>query len=202
MMENLSIKTTLSAMTLVATFTLTGCDQVSHDNEQVEQESEFEQPATTANQDNSTEIIKAQDTQNLSHGNMLNIARDIAKLQLETDDYLVLLKQSQSSLEQAIQDQNVQQLQNTTGELKQELYGLHDTLLSLNLKSNEVDQIRQSLLTANQQLLSMPLLHGQLDIAQLDFAKIEKQFNTIQMDMVKLATLVLGKQASSENANT
>lgn len=202
MMENQSIKAILSAVTLAATFTLTGCDQVPHDNEQVEQESEFEQPATTANQDNSTEMIKAQDTQNLSRGNMLNIARDIAKLQLETDDYVVLLKQSQSSLEQAIQDQNVQQLQNTTGELKQELHGLHDTLLSLNLKSNEVDQIRQSLLTANQQLLSMPLLHGQLDIAQLDFAKIEKQFNTIQMDMVKLATLVLGKQASSENANT
>ena len=147
-------------------------------------------------------MIKAQDTQNLSRGNMLNIARDIAKLQLETDDYVALLKQSQSSLEQAIQEQNVQQLQNTTGELKQELHGLHDTLLSLNLKSNEVDQIRQSLLTANQQLLSMPLLHGQLDIAQLDFAKIEKQFNAIPMDMVKLATLVLGKQASSENANT
>jgi hypothetical protein len=202
MMENHSIKAILSAMTLVAAFTLTGCDQVPHDNEQVEQESEFEQPATTANQDNSTEMIKAQDTQNLSRGNMLNIARDIAKLQLETDDYVALLKQSQSSLEQAIQDKNVQQLQNTTGELKQELHGLHDTLLSLNLKSNEVDQIRQSLLTANQQLLSMPLLHGQLDIAQLDFAKIEKQFNAIQMDMVKLATLVLTKQTHSENTNT
>ncbi|MGL5405069.1 MAG: hypothetical protein ACRC9I_15270, partial [Acinetobacter sp.] len=135
--------------------------------------------------------------ENLSNGNMLNIARDIAKLQLETDDYVALLKQSQSSLEQAIQEQNVQQLQNTTGELKQELHGLHDTLLSLNLKSNEVDQIRQSLLTANQQLLSMPLLHGQLDIAQLDFAKIEKQFNAIQMDMVKLATLVLGNKDDS-----
>lgn len=197
MMENLSIKAILSAVTLVTAFTLTGCDQVPHDNQQVEQESEFEQPATTVNEDNSIEMIKAQDTQNLSHGDMLNIARDIAKLQLETDDYVTLLKQSQSSLEQAIQDQNVQQLQNTTGELKQELHGLHDTLLSLNLKSNEVDQIRQSLLTANQQLLSMPLLHGQLDITQLDFAKIEKQFNTIQMDMVKLATLVLGNKDDS-----
>jgi hypothetical protein len=107
MMENQSIKAILSAMTLVAAFTLTGCDQVPHDNQQVEQESEFEQPATTANQDNSTEMIKAQDTQNLSRGNMLNIARDIAKLQLETDDYVALLKQSQSSLEQAIQEQNV-----------------------------------------------------------------------------------------------
>ena len=184
-------------MTLAAAFTLTGCDQVPHDHQQVEQESEFEQPATIANQDNSTEMIKAQDTQNLSRGNMLNIALDIAKLQLETDDYVALLKQSQSSLGQAIRDQNVQQLQNTTGELKQELYGLHDTLLSLNLKSDEVDQIRQSLLTANQQLLSMPLLHGQLDIAQLDFAKIEKQFNAIQMDMVKLATLVLGNKDDS-----
>jgi len=197
MMENQSIKAILSAMTLAAAFTLTGCDQVPHDHQQVEQESEFEQPATTANQDNSTEMIKAQDTQNLSRGNMLNIARDIAKLQLETDDYVALLKQSQSSLGQAIRDQNVQQLQNTTGELKQELHGLHDTLLSLNLKSDEVDQIRQSLLTANQQLLSMPLLHGQLDIAQLDFAKIEKQFNAIQMDMVKLATLVLGNKDDS-----
>lgn len=197
MMENQSIKAILSAMTLAAAFTLTGCDQVPHDHQQVEQESEFEQPATIANQDNSTEMIKAQDTQNLSRGNMLNIALDIAKLQLETDDYVALLKQSRSSLGQAIRDQNVQQLQNTTGELKQELYGLHDTLLSLNLKSDEVDQIRQSLLTANQQLLSIPLLHGQLDIAQLDFAKIEKQFNAIQMDMVKLATLVLGNKDDS-----
>lgn len=197
MMENQSIKAILSAMTLAAAFTLTGCDQVPRDHQQVEQESKFEQPATTANQDNSTEMIKAQDTQNLSRGNMLNIARDIAKLQLETDDYVALLKQSQSSLGQAIRDQNVQQLQNTTGELKQELYGLHETLLSLNLKSDEVDQIRQSLLTANQQLLSIPLLHGQVDIAQLDFAKIEKQFNAIQMDMVKLATLVLGNKDDS-----
>lgn len=197
MMDNQSIKAILSAMTLAAAFTLTGCDQVPHDHQQVEQESEFERPATTANQDNSTEMIKAQDTQNLSRGNMLNIARDIAKLQLETDDYVALLKQSQSSLEQAIQEQNVQQLQHTTGELKQELHGLHDTLLSINLKSDEVDQIRQSLLTANQQLLSMPLLHGQLDIAQLDFAKIEKQFNAIQMDMVKLTTLVLGNKDDS-----
>lgn len=43
----------------------------------------------------------------------------------------------------------------------------------------------------------MPLLHGQLDIAQLDFAKIEKQFNAIQMDMVKLAILVLGNKDDS-----
>jgi CHAT domain-containing protein len=115
----------------------------------------------------------------------------------ETDDYVTLLKQSQSNLEQAIQDKNVQQLQSTRGEVNQELHKLHDALLSLNLKSDEVDQIRQNLLAANQQLLNMPLLHGQTDLSKIDFAKIEKQFNSIQMDMVKLATLVLGDKTDS-----
>ena len=198
MMENLSIKATLSTITLLAaSFLLTACNQTPPENSYLEKNSEFEQPSVRDGEKEMMSKATISEEENLSNGNMLNIARDIAKLQLETDDYVALLKQSQSSLEQAIQERNVQQLQNTTGELKQELYGLHDTLLSLNLKSDEVDQIRQSLLTANQQLLSMPLLHGQLDIAQLDFAKIEKQFNTIQMDMVKLATLVLGDKDDS-----
>lgn len=196
MMEHFSIKAILSVTTLVSLLTLAGCDQVPHDNEQAEQNTEIEQSNTTSeNIERDTSI--AQDTQNLSRGNMLNIARDIAKLQIETDDYVSLLKQSQSNLEQAIQDKNVQQLQSTTGELNQELHKLHDALLSLNLKSNEVDQIRQNLLAANQQLLNMPLLHGQTDFSKIDFAKIEKQFNSIQMDMVKLATLVLGDKADS-----
>lgn len=196
MMEHFSIKAILSVTTLVSLLTLAGCDQVPHDNEQAEQNTEIEQSNTTSeNIERDTSI--AQDTQNLSRGNMLNIARDIAKLQIETDDYVTLLKQSQSNLEQAIQDKNVQQLQSTTGELNQELHKLHDALLSLNLKSDEVDQIRQNLLAANQQLLNMPLLHGQTDLSKIDFAKIEKQFNTIQMDMVKLATLVLGDKTDS-----
>lgn len=131
MMDKFSIKALLSSMTLLSAFALTGCDQApqeDHTNIQSEQATE---------QNMSDEIIQsssAQDTQNLSKGNMLNIARDIAKLQLETDDYIALLKQSQNSLEQAIQNKNVQQLKATSGDLNQELHGLHDTLLSLNLK--------------------------------------------------------------------
>ncbi|MCH7315672.1 hypothetical protein [Acinetobacter sp. ANC 3882] len=197
MMENFSIKAILSASAFATALTLTGCDQTPQDNEQAEQTTELEQ-STTASEDQQADTTTVQETQNLSRGNMLNIARDIAKLQIETDDYVTLLKQSQTNLEQAIQDKNVQTLQSTTTALSQELNGLHDALLSLNLKSTEVDQIRQSLLAANQQLLNMPLLHGQTDLSKIDFAKIEKQFNTIQMDMVKLATLVLGNKAESE----
>lgn len=196
MMEKFSIKAILFASTLATAFILAGCDQTPQGNEGAESTAGIEQNLPQA-EDEQVEVEAAQDTQNLSRGNMFNIARDIAKLQIETGDYVTLLKQSQSNLEQAIQDKNVQQLQSTTGELNQELYKLHDALLSLNLKSNEVDQIRQSLLAANQQLLNMPLLHGQTDLSKIDFAKIEKQFNTIQMDMVKLAPLVLGDKADS-----
>ena len=195
-MEKFSIKAILFASTLATAFILAGCDQTPQGNEGAESTAGIEQNLTQA-EDEQVEAEAAQDTQNLSRGNMFNIARDIAKLQIETGDYVTLLKQSQSNLEQAIQDKNVQQLQSTTGELNQELHKLHDALLSLNLKSNEVDQIRQNLLAANQQLLNMPLLHGQTDFSKIDFAKIEKQFNTIQMDMVKLATLVLGDKADS-----
>lgn len=197
MMDKFSIKALLSSITLLSAFALTGCDQApqeDHTNIQSEQAIE---------QNMSDEIIQsssAQDTQNLSKGNMLNIARDIAKLQLETDDYIALLKQSQNSLEQAIQNKNVQQLKATSGDLNQELHGLHDTLLSLNLKSNEIDQIRQNLLVANQQLLNMPLLHGQFDLAKINFEQIEKQLNTIQMDMVKLASLVLKSTNNTQNS--
>ncbi|KXZ68013.1 hypothetical protein [Acinetobacter venetianus] len=197
MMDKFSIKAFLSSMTLLSAFSLTGCDQApqeDHTNIQSEQATE---------QNMSDEIIQsssAQGTQNLSKGNMLNIARDIAKLQLETDDYIALLKQSQNSLEQAIQNKNVQQLKATSGDLNQELHGLHDTLLSLNLKSNEIDQIRQNLLVANQQLLNMPLLHGQFDLAKINFEQIEKQLNTIQMDMVKLASLVLKSTNNTQNS--
>ncbi|ENU28615.1 hypothetical protein [Acinetobacter modestus] len=200
MMENLSIKATLSTITLLAaSFLLTACDQTPPENSYLEKNSEFEQPSARDGEKEMMSKTTISEEENLSNGNMLNIARDIAKLQFETDDYVTLLKQSQNSLEQAIQDKNTRQLQHAAGDLKQELHGLHDTLLSLNLKSHEVNQIRQSLLSANQQLLTMPLLHGQTDLSKIDFAKIEKQFNTIQMNMVKLASLVLNNSTVSNN---
>lgn len=44
--------------------------------------------------------------------------------------------------------------------LKAQLEGLNQALLGLDIRSQEVENIRQSLLQANQQALSMPLLNG------------------------------------------
>ena len=73
--------------------------------------------------------------------------------------------------------------------LKAQLEGLNQALLGLDIRSQEVENIRQSLLQANQQALSMPLLNGKLE--QINFDQIEKQLNTIQMDMVKLAAMIM-----------
>ncbi|MDR7018032.1 hypothetical protein [Acinetobacter sp. 3657] len=189
-MKNLAIKAIFSATVLVTAFAFVGCDQVPQENHQVaEPNTEFDSNISTDDANTTT----PQDIQKLSSGNLFNMVRDVAQLQLKTDDYTTLLKSSQNQLEQAIQEKNTQQLQNATADLKQNLHALHDTLQALQLKSHEVDQIRQSLLNANQQLLKMPILHGELDISQLDLEKIEQQFNRIQMDMLKLATLILGK---------
>jgi len=193
MMAKLSTKVILTAFTFATVFTFVGCEQTPQENEQNQQKTEIEKTITDSE---NTQTI-SEKVQNLSDGNMLNIAYDIAKLQIGTDNYITALKQSQLDLQQAIQDKNIQSLDSATNNLKQELNGLRDVLLSLNLKSGEVDQIRQSLLTANQQLLNMPLLQGQVDLSKIDFAQVEKQLNTIQMDMVKLATLLLGNNSDS-----
>ncbi len=57
--------------------------------------------------------------------------------------------------------------------LKAQLEGLNQALLGLDIRSQEVENIRQSLLQANQQALSMPLLNGKLE--QINFDQIEKQ---------------------------
>ncbi len=43
----------------------------------------------------------------------------------------------------------------------------------------------------------MPLLNGKLE--QIDFDQIEKQLNTIQMDMVKLAALIVAGDDKSDS---
>ncbi|MGL5403736.1 MAG: hypothetical protein ACRC9I_08195, partial [Acinetobacter sp.] len=81
MMENLSIKATLSTITLLAaSFLLTACNQTPPENSYLEKNSEFEQPSAR-DREKETMSKATISEENLSKGNMLNIARDIAKLQ-------------------------------------------------------------------------------------------------------------------------
>ena len=130
-------------------------------------------------------------TADLKSGNMFYMVRDVADMQLKAGDYVAQLKQTQNELQTAINDKDQQQLQATAKTLQQQLTGFNQALTSLNLKSQEIDSIRQNILHANQQVLATPFLNGNIDLNQVDFKKIEQQMGSIQTKMIKLAGLMI-----------
>ena len=130
-------------------------------------------------------------TADLKSGNMFYMVRDVADMQLKAGAYVAQLKQTQNELQTAINDKDQQQLQATAKTLQQQLTGFNQALTSLNLKSQEIDSIRQNILHANQQVLATPFLNGNIDLNQVDFKKIEQQMGSIQTEMIKLAGLMI-----------
>lgn len=163
---------------------LSGCEQAS--------EPQSDDIQTTQ----STDVALNQPTEttataDLKSGNMFYIVRDVADMQLKAGDYVAQLKQTQNELQTAINDKDQQQLQATAKTLQQQLTGFNQALTSLNLKSQEIDSIRQNILHANQQVLATPFLNGNIDLNQLDFKKIEQQMGSIQTEMIKLAGMMI-----------
>lgn len=139
----------------------------------------------------------------LKNGNMFYIVRDVADMQLKAGDYVEQLKQTQTDLQTAISAQDHQQLQATASTLQQQLTGFNQALTSLNLKSQEIDSIRQNILQANQQVLATPFLNGQVDLSQVDFKKIQQQMGSIQLEMIKLAGMLIptGENSTEQEAS-
>jgi len=137
-----------------------------------------------------------QSSANLKSGNMFYIVRDVADLQLKAGDYVTQLKQTQTELETAVSEKDTSQLQSAAMQLQQQLKGFNQTLSGLNLKSQEVDQVRSNLMNANQQALASPFLNGQMDFSPVDFQKLEKQMGNIQSEMIKLAAMMIPEKQS------
>lgn len=172
---------------------LLGCNQAAEQSRQQDdaQAIETAQMSENTSDSNNNHQSTAKSTENLKQGNMFYIARDVANVQLKTGDYVEKLQQTQSNLQQAIQSQNQAELQQSVKTLTRELQGFNTALISLDLKSQEIDGIRQQVLQANKQVLNSALLNGDLDISKVDFKKIEQQMNTIQLDMLKLAGMMI-----------
>ena len=172
---------------------LLGCNQAAEQSRQQDdaQAIETAQMSENTSDSNNNNQSTAKSTEDLKQGNMFYIARDVANVQLKTGDYVEKLQQTQSNLQQAIQSQNQAELQQSVKTLTRELQGFNTALISLDLKSQEIDGIRQQVLQANKQVLNSALLNGDLDISKVDFKKIEQQMNTIQLDMLKLAGMMI-----------
>lgn len=138
----------------------------------------------------------------LSSGNVLYIARDVAEMQLKTGEYITQLKQTQADLQQAIDSKDPQQLEQVANTLDGQLNQLHTALTALDLKSQEIDAIRQNLQQNTQQALASPFLKGEVDFSKVDFKQIEQQMGSIQTDMVKLAAMLIPKGDKAEPDQT
>jgi len=179
---------------------LLGCNQAAEQSRQQDDAQAIESAQiseNTSDSNNNNQSI-AKTTEDLKQGNMFYIARDVANVQLKTGDYVEKLQQSQANLQQAIQSQNQAELQQSVKTLTRELQGFNTALISLDLKSQEIDGIRQQVLQANKQVLNSALLNGDLDISKVDFKKIEQQMNTIQLDMLKLAGMIIPRSNTEQ----
>ena len=165
---------------------LMGCEQANSPDSTENQTSQSSEVSEQVSKE-SAETSKAE----LKSGNMFYIVRDVADMQLKAGDYVEQLKQTQTDLETAINDKDQQQLQTAAKTLQQQLTGFNQALTNLNLKSQEIDSIRQNIMQANQQVLATPFLNGEVDLSQVDFKKIEKQMGSIQMEMIKLAGMMI-----------
>lgn len=194
-MKNVSSKTLLPFALLSSAFLLSACDQMN-----TAQTPTTDQDDSNATANSNTNTTSAP----LSSGNMFYIVRDVADLQLKAGQYIEQLNQTKSELQTALDAQDPQQLQILATQLQQQLQGFNQTLSSLDLKTQEIDTIRQNLLTANQQVLASPFLNGQVDLSKVDFKKLEQQMGNIQTEMLKLAAMILQGESNqlTETTNT
>ncbi|MCO8097596.1 hypothetical protein NI462_10460 [Acinetobacter lwoffii] len=174
---------------------LMGCEQaVETPTEQVD--------TTTSDLEPASQQQGSATPTELKSGNMFYMVRDVADLQLKAGSYVEQLKQTQSELQTAVEAKDTQQLQSTATQLQQQLSSFNQVLGNLNLKSQEIDQIRNNMMSANQQVLASPLLNGQVDFSQVDLKKIESQMVNVQAEMVKLAGLLIQNPDQESESNT
>ena len=130
-------------------------------------------------------------SENLKSGNYLAIAQDVANMQLKTNDYLAELNQTKAELEEALKTENQAELQELSNTLKNQITGLNEVVEHLNLKSQEIDEIRSHILEANGKLLASPFLNGDFDLSKESLDQIEQQIGNIDQEMIKLAAMLI-----------
>lgn len=150
---------------------------------------------------NNANLAENEQTQSsLKSGNMFYIARDVADVQLKTGDYVEKVTQAQADLQNAIESKDQSALQETVKNLSQQLQAFNTALISLDLKTQEIDNIRQHVLKTNKELLNSALLNGNIDVSKINIKQFEQQVGTIQTEMLKLAGMLIptGQSDSSQ----
>ena len=137
------------------------------------------------------EIVKDQPEAKLESGNVFYLLRDVADMQLKAGAYIEQLQQTQTDLHEAVDTQDLRKLELAAQNLQSQLIGFNNTLSGINLKSQEIADIRETIIQANDKVLASDFLNGKVDFKQVDFQKIEAQMENIQTEMLKLAGMLI-----------
>ena len=171
-----------------AGLSLIGCDQATEHTEAAANTADAEEVFASSADQAGTE---------LKSGNMLYVVSDVADMQLKAGNYVQQLKDTQTALEQALADKDQQALQSSVNALHQQLTDFNRALSSLDLKSQEIESIREKIMSTNQQVLDLPYLNGKVELQTVDLAKIEQQISLLQSEMLTLAKMLLLKPDSA-----
>ena len=171
-----------------AGLSLIGCDQATEHTEAAANTADAEEIFASSADQAGTE---------LKSGNMLYVVSDVADMQLKVGNYVQQLKDTQTALEQALADKDQQALQSSVNALHQQLTDFNRALSSLDLKSQEIESIREKIMSTNQQVLDLPYLNGKVELQTVDLAKIEQQISLLQSEMLTLAKMLLLKPDSA-----
>jgi hypothetical protein len=155
--------------------------------------------SSASSEQSSSEISIAQPEKQFKTGNMIYIVRDVADMQMKAGQYIEQLQQTKSNIETAVSNQNQSELLSSTQQLKTQLTNLNETLNSLDLKSQEVENIKVNILNANQKVLATPLLNGDVDLSKIDLKSMEKQMGNVQSEMLKLAAMLIPADDAKNN---
>ena len=177
-----------------------GCDSTAQNS--AEKDINESQTVSVSNDDSASEQQTAKPEIELKSGNVFYISRDVADVQLKAGDYIAQLQQSQENLQQALEAKDIQQLETTVTALKSQLTGFNQALEQLNLKSSEIDDIRQNIQTANEQALKSPLMNGEVDFSQVNLQKIEQQLGSVHSEMLKLAAMLIPTSNSESDSKS
>ena len=175
-----------------------GCDSTAQNS--AEKDINESQTVSVSNDDSASEQQTAKPEIELKSGNVFYIARDVADVQLKAGDYVEKVTQAQADLQNAIESKDQIALQETVKNLSQQLQAFNTALISLDLKTQEIDNIRQHVLKTNKELLNSALLNGNIDVSKINIKQFEQQVGTIQNEMLKLAGMLIptGKSDSSQ----
>lgn len=161
---------------------LLGCGQTPAPEATAQPELEMTQSAS--------EDVQAE----LKSGSMFSIVRDVADVQLKAGSYIEELQQTQTELQDAVELKDAQKLEQAATSLQSQLTGFNQALVSLDLKSQEIDEIRSNIIAANEKVLNSDFLNGKLDFANVDFKQIEAQMGNVQGEMLKLAAMLIPQE--------